>query len=365
MIKDFKNKNTKQKHFVSFVIGYFPALHKFAPYQNYYLYPNILADEIGYQSIIVVKEGERDLLHDPNLPKTVQVIEYKNFLHFIFLLTKYSLLRSVFYINNHRPESYFAIIFTKLFLCKNIFMGHIQPKRTSSFRQKVFEIVLLFTSRVRLNNTSEQKFLIERGIKKDKIYIVPIAVDGTKFYKTNTDYSKRKDIFYYGNTTTQKGIPTIMESLLEVKKHLPSTVLHIVGSRGDYNPEIDIKRLGLEEYVVLHGTFGHGERLNDILNQFLVFVIDTKAEGQCLAVYESALSGAALCLPNIMSFTEVFRDKALFHDLGDLKGLANNIVTYLTDTKRVESDNIKASNMIKSEYNQEAVKKLFIELITF
>ncbi len=360
-----KNTKTKNKYFVSFVIGYFPALHKFAIFQNYYLYPSVVAKEIGYTPVILIKEGESDLYADPNLPKDIVIVEYKNFAHFISVLTKYSLLRSFFYINNHQPLSYFALIFTKLFFCKNIFMGHIQPKRTNSFRQFIFNFVLLFTDRVRLNNSAEKQFLLSINVPKQKLFIVPIAIDTTKFHLVQEDYTTRKDIVYYGNLTTQKGLPTIFEALSLVKNELPNTCLHIVGSRGNYAPEEDIKKMGLEGSVVLHGTFFHGKELNTLLNSFLVFVISTKAEGQCMAVYESALAGNALCLPKIMSFTETFKNKALFHELGDAPALAKNIVEYLNNKSAIESHNKKVVNMINLEYTEEVVKESFLKLLTF
>jgi glycosyltransferase involved in cell wall biosynthesis len=244
-------------------------------------------------------------------------------------------------------------------------MGHIQPKRTSWLRQLIFEAVIIFTNRVRINNTTEQSFLMGRGVNKNKLYVVPIAVDSSQFYNCNPGHLKRKDIFYYGNTTTQKGIPTILEALVEVRKKLPETRLHIIGSRGNYNPEQDILRLGLTDIVIQHGAFLHGEKLNSILNQYSVFVLSTKAEGQCLAVYESALSGAALCIPNIMSFTDIFEHKALFHEFGDKDTLAENIITYLSNPDIATKHNQLAVDMILSEYNEEVVKQAFVKLLTF
>ena len=359
------NQPKRNKYFVSFVVGYFPALHKFAPYQNYYLYPSIVAHECGYAPIVIIKEGHDILRNDPNLPEYVTVLEYKNIFWFIYLLTKYSLARSVFYINNHQPQSYFALVYTKVLLRKNIFMGHIQPKRTSLLRQKVFNFALCFTARVRLNNQSEVNFLLAQGFKEEKLYIVPIAVNTQSFFLEKTDYATRRDIVYYGNMTTQKGIPTLLEAFSLVKKSISDVKFHIVGGTGNYDPETDIKKYQLSDSVILHGEYRHGLELNKLLNQFKVFVISTKAEGQCMAVYESALAGNALCLPNIMSFGEVFKVKALFHELGDAQTLANNIMAYLGDTRLVEEDNQACRDMIETEYNEQIVKKEFLGLLTF
>lgn len=355
----------KKKYFVSFIVGYFPALHAFDVYQNYYLYPLILAKELGFKPVVIIKEGEECMKNDPNLPNDLLIIEYKNFPHFLYLLSKYSFLGSLFYINNHGALSYIAIFFSKLFFCKNIFMGHIQPKRTTKIRQYIFDLVIFFTNRVRLNNLTEKSFLLGRGFSHKKLYIVPFAFNSTVFYKKTFDYKKRSDLVYYGNTTKQKGIPVLLEAVSIVKETVPGILFHIVGSRGDYNPDIDIAKYQLENNVVQHGAFKHGEALNTLLNQFSVFIISTKAEGVCMAVYEAALAGNALCLPNIMSFENTFKGKALFHDVSDAHKLAENILIYLQDQNLIQNYNEKCRKMILSEFDEKTIKKELIQLLSF
>lgn len=359
------SKNKKQKYFINFVIGYFPALHAFAKFQNYYLYPSLIAVEQGYRSVIITKEGMGHLRNDPSLGDDIQVIEYKNIFQFTFLLVKYSCLGSVFYINNHNLISYYALILTKVFFSNNIFMGHIQPKRTNHLRQLVFNGVLLFTSRIRLNNQNEKDFLLSQGIAEKKLYVSPIAINSKVFTFINTNYSDRRDILYYGNTTTQKGIPTILKAFKIVLSVSPKTKLHIVGSQGNYDPKEDIRDLGLEGAVIEHGAFMHGSKLNEALNSTLIFALSTKAEGQCMAVYEAALAGNALCLPNIMSFEGIFKNMALFHNLGDEKKLADNILKYLTDLPRLEKDNMGVRQMIGSEYAKQIAQKKLVKLLSF
>jgi glycosyltransferase involved in cell wall biosynthesis len=361
IVMEIKKKET---YFVCFIAGYFPALHFFAPYQNYYLYPLLIAEELGYKPVAIVKEGDQYLRNDPNITSGITIITYTTFFSFIKILTKYSLKNSVFYINNHLSVSYLALLYTRLFSRTSIFMGHIQPKRTTKIRQYIFECVMHATTRIRLNNISEKSFLLARGFSEKKLYIAPIAVNQEAFHKVVTDYTLRQDIVYYGNTTSQKGLPTIFEALAIVRKKIPTIKLHIVGSRGDYSPEKDVKDLGLTDNVVFHGPYAHGEQLNTLLNQFKVFVISTKGEGQCLAVYESALSGNALCLTNIMSFRDVFKNKALFHDIGDAEKLAENILYYLEHDDVVEEYNQRCLEMITKEYSPSQVKQQVVELLS-
>lgn len=356
--------NQRDRYFITFIIGYFKALHSFSVFQNYYLYPAVLAKSVGFKSVIIIKEGTDLLKSDPHFEKDIIVIEYKNIFQFMCILTKFSFKNSVFYINNHNIRSYIALIFTGIFGRINIFMGHIQPKRTTYARQKVFNFVIRFTSFIRLNNISEKRFLKEEcGVPDKKLVVIPIAIDMNNFSLIQKDYSKRRGLVYYGNTTTQKGFPTMFEAVSLVKKHIPDIEFHIVGSRGDYIPEDNVSRYGLEKNIFFHGPHKHGPQLNDLLNSFEVFIISTKAEGQCMAVYEAALSGNALCLPKIMSFEENFKGMALFHDLNDSDALAKNIVTFLRNKDLISSYNQKNRNYIKEKFSEEKVKKDFISFL--
>lgn len=359
-------KDNKGKvFFVCFIDGYFKALHSFSASQNYYLYPLLLAVDVGYKPVAIVRGGADLMLTDPHFHDAIKVIEYTNGFQYFYLLIKYSLHQSIFYINSHTLPSYFSLVISKLFLCKTIFMGHIQPKRTTKFRQFIFNTVLFFVDKVRLNNDSEKAFLIEQKIDPRKLHTVPLVVNNSAFYRINNDYSTRKDIVYYGNTTRQKGLPTIFEAFTIVKHEFPDALLHLVGSKGDYDPKNDIDTYNIKDNVVIHGPYNHGKDLNSLLNSFLVFVISTKGEGQCLAVYESALAGNALCLPRIMSFQEVFKGKALFHDLNDAHGLAKNIITYLKDIELIKSYNDDCIEMIQTGYSEHAIEKKIVSLLTF
>lgn len=355
----------KKRFFVCFIDGYFKALHSFSASQNYYLYPLLVASEIGYKPVAIVRGGADLMVSDPHFRSDITVIAYKNGFQYFCLLIKYSLRQSIFYVNSHTIPSYVSLVTSKLFMCKTIFMGHIQPKRTTKVRQFIFNTVLFFVDKVRLNNDSEKAFLVEQKIDPRKLHTVPLVVNNSAFYRINNDYSTRKDIVYYGNTTRQKGLPTIFEAFTIVKHEFPEVLLHIVGSRGDYDPKCDIDKYEIEGSVILHGPYPHGNALNSLLNSFLVFVISTKGEGQCLAVYESALAGNALCLPRIMSFQEVFKDKALFHDLNDAHGLAKNIITYLKDIELIKSYNDDCIEMIQTGYSEHAIEKKIVSLLTF
>jgi len=371
----------ENKYFINFIHGYFNSLHDFTLSENYHLHTFLVAKQAGYNKFIcIVKGGCKLMKQDLNL-KVLQekgieilILDYKNIWNFILILLKYSFLaifkKTLFYFNSHEILTYFAMIFVKIFSVwqiKNIFMAHTQSQRSTEFKNKVQDFIFYFIDRIRLNNLAEKKFLENRNIDFKKLFIVPLVVDNTIFKKLNFDYENRHDLLYFGQITKKKNLNIILRALrilLDRNIKYKAIRLHIIGKIDqDYDLERDLIDLDLKENTIVHGFMKQDAELNKLLNTFLISINSSKDEGQCLTVFESAMSGCALCLPEIMSFVEVFKDKALFHNAHDAKKLAENIVFYLENRNIISEQNEKCIMMIDKEYDrniiEEKMKKLF------
>jgi len=373
----------QNKYFINFIHGYFNSLHDFTLSENYHLHTFLVAKQAGYNKFIcIVKGGCQLMKQDLNL-KVLQkngieilILDYKNILNFILILFKYSFLaifkKTLFYFNSHEIITYFAIIFVKIFSVwqiKNIFMAHTQSQRSTEFKNKVQDFIFYFVDRIRLNNFAEQKFLENRNIDSKELFIVPLVVDNNIFKKTNFDYENRHDLVYFGQITKKKNLNIILRALrmlLDENVKYKNLKLNIIGKIGqDYDLERDLIDLDLQENVVKYGFVKQDEKLNKLLNSFLISVNSSKDEGQCLTVFESAMSGCALCLPKIMSFVEIFQDKALFHNANDAKKLVENILFFLENRNIIPEQNEKSILMIEKEYDRNTIEEKMKELFRF
>jgi glycosyltransferase involved in cell wall biosynthesis len=344
------------KFFVSIIYGYFHNLHHLSPEENYHLHALKIAKDIGYKPVAIIKGGENEMRTDPNYDRDIVIISYKNFFHFMYQVMRYIRKGSVFYVNSYEWQSFVVPFFSR----RAIFMAHTQPNRRNKAKQIIQDLVYRFFWRIRLNNETEREFLLGRTNEK-KLFIVPLVVSLKYFFKENS--SVRKDVVYFGNVTAKKNLPTILKAMVMVKKARPGIKLNIVGKIADDSFRGMVTKLHLDDTVILHG-FTPLEELSKKLNQYLIYVNSSFDEGQCVAVYDSALCGCALCLPKISSFIGVFKDKALFHGVSDHETLAKNILRYLDDPKMMERDNEACIKMIKNDYNKETIERKMRELFT-
>ncbi len=343
------SRSPKQKKFVAVIWGYSPSMYTIAPKENYHLHILEVAKRLGFKPYAIVWNSKAAMENDPHFDKDITVIDYKNAFQYIATLLTFSFQGALFYAASYEWQSFIVPFLAR----KTIFVGHTQPKRKTPFRQKIQNFVFKFYKAVRFVNEAEKDFLIEQGTDPKKIHIAPLVVSQEVYKLTNTE--GRKDLVYFGYVTFKKNIATILKAFEIVKQTHPDIKLHIVGKVKDEFPET--------EGVVRHGYIADYDELVRILNSTLIFVNSSVDEGQCVAVFDAALCGNALCLPNIMSFTGVFKDTALFHDIYDHKKLAENILYYLSNPDTIAEYRKKNIDMISREYSVETVEAKMEKLL--
>jgi len=218
-----------------------------------------------------------------------------------------------------------------------------------------------FFSKIRLNNTEEKDFLLKEGIREEKLQVVPLSIS-FKDYRVLDENKERRDLVYFGNITNKKNLATIIKACNIVCKKHSNIKLNIVGK--EYDP-IDEKIISSELKIVKHGFIEKAGDVSILLNNYLIYLNSSFDEGMCIAVYNAALSGCALCLPKIMSFTGVFKDKALFHEVTDYEQLAKNINYYLENPQIAKEHSKLCRDMIVKNYNYQKISDEMKKLFTF
>lgn len=343
----------RPENFVSIIWGYHKQFYGFSAAQNYQLAPLRLAKEAGYKTIAFMIDERADITKDPSFDPDTKVIRYKGVINFIKFLWNHR--DDLVYANSVIWQNFFIVPF----ICKYaVFMAHDSIARRASIRQKIQNFALTHYWRVRVIAAGEKDFLIQQKISADKIFVAPMPLDSRLFKPAST---AGKDIVFLGNVTPDNDIGTILKALKILSMRYPHIKLHIIGEVRV--PEFYRYRdqLGITGNIVEHGYVTH-QKLAELLPQFLIFVSSVISSGQHLSVFEAALSGLALCIPNTMQFSTVFKEAALFHPLYDDKALAENFMKYLSDPALIKRHNQRARDIIEESYSVERTNKQIKEL---
>lgn len=342
--------------FISIIWGYSTHMYGFAPEENYHLHALKVAKELGFEPWAIVKGSKESIEKDPHFDKDIHVIDYKNFFQFIFHVLKFSLQNSLFYVNSYEWQSFIIPFCAR----RTIFMAHTQPQRKTKSKQLFQNFIYTFFKAIRLNNQTEKDFLIKENINPEKLFVIPLIVSNNIFKKISPTL-QRTDLVYFGNITAKKNLLTILHAFEEVKKSYPEIKIHLIGNMWDTSIKEYINQSVYKNDIIEYG-FMPNEQLVPELNSKLIYLNSSLDEGQCVAVYDAALSGCALCLPTIMSFTGVFKDGALFHEIYDYQKLAENILHYLEHPELIQTHQQQNEKMILNNYSIECVEKKMKEL---
>lgn len=349
--------NTNNKYFVSIIWGYPKYLYNFTKEEHYHMHALKIAKDLGYKVIVIIQNEPGIIENDPLFDKDTEVIYYSNIFNYIYQIAKYSLKDSIFYVTGVLPQSLILPFLAR----KTIFYGATHPVRQNWLKQKIFNLSMRFYSKIRLDNIEGKNFLLKYGLKEEKLKIVSISMSFSD-YKIIDETKNRKDLVYFGNITNKKNLPTIIKACNIVAEKYPDIKLNIVGKEYD---KIDDKIISKNLKIIKHGFIEKAEDVNKVLNNYLIYLNSSFDEGVCVAVYNAALAGCALCLPKIMSFTGVFKDKALFHEVTDYEQLAKNIIYYLENPQIATKHNKLCRDMIIYNNNYKKISDEMKDLFTF
>lgn len=342
--------------FVSIIWGYHSQLFTLAPVENYHLEAIRVAQDLGYKTTMYLIGARAKVENDPHIPPGVNIVYHQSVFGYLkFLWSKRS---AIIYANTFTSLSFLPLFFSR----RTVFMGHDSVTRKTWLKQCTQDLLLKKFSRVRVISEDEREFLLQHGLAATQVMVAPLALDVELF--SSVPEGKRSGLVFLGNVTPDKDGITILKALALARKEIPAITLDVFGEVRD--PEFTRLLIDLElsSQVKLHGFVPHAE-LPRFLGDFSIYVNSSISEGQCLAVYEAALSGLAVCLPSTLSFRSVFKNAALFHDLYDDKMLAANIVNYLKNSALRTEHVAQAHTFIAKNYTRDVVNARVRELFSF
>ena len=146
---------------------------------------------------------------------------------------------------------------------------------------------------------------------------------------TRTPYPS---LLYYGRLRRYKRVHLLLEALVDIRREVPDTRLHVVGSGGELKALRRLaQKLGLGDAVTFHGYLDDAKRW-DVVASCWVNVQPSLKEGWGLTVLEAAQCG----VPTVASRVAGLRDAILEGQTGELfeRDDVGEMVSKVTDLLR-------------------------------
>lgn len=221
--------------------------------------------------------------------------------------------------------------------------------------------------------------LVRQGIEKDKIELVPNAVDVNLFHpippirQLKEKFSKPEDflIGYVGSVRRIEGIEVLIKALKFVKEAINNVKLLIIGPGNPiyYNDlKFLAKKLSLEKEVIFVGKVPNIEIPNyySILDMCVIPRLDLRVNRLVtpLKPLEVMAMEKFLLVSNLPALKELVRPKISgdFFKAGNYENLADKILYYLNHPDQLESIAKKARNYVKLNYSWSKIILKYISL---
>ena len=223
--------------------------------------------------------------------------------------------------------------------------------------------LLRYTNAITVTGNTSKKFLIEKGISGDNIYILPNAIDTRKFKPQNI--TKKYDVLYVGRLVPEKRIDVFLRIIARVKHKHKDIHAAIVGD-GPLMNELKglTSKLNIEENVTF---LGFKENIEHYLNSSRTFVLTSETEGLPFAMIEAMACGIVPIVPKVGDIIDIAKDNVnsvVVDDYSNVDGFANTIIRLLEDKEFYENLS-KNALLIGESYSIKKATEIYGEILSF
>ncbi len=217
---------------------------------------------------------------------------------------------------------------------------------------------------------SSAKKIIELGVSKEKISVIPCGVDIKKFRSARNKIKRKCKVFLFvGRLEHVKNVGLLLEALKQLKNEKLTYDLWIVGT-GSLEKELkEYCKINKLNNVKFFGEILH-EKLPGIYQKADFFILPSKSEGHPLTLLEGMACGLPLIVSDILNLREIINKSksGLIFKNGNLEDLKKEMKKLISANKK-EIDILKKNgrkyveNNFSWENTEEKIEKIYEQTI--
>lgn len=212
--------------------------------------------------------------------------------------------------------------------------------------------------------------LIQKGIPKERIEVIPNAVDPS-IYNINASHPQQTDrriIGYVGRIKKYKSVDHLIAAFSKIANQFPDTEMIIVGDGDDIDKLKELAmKLGLSRRITFTGRVSEQEKVKKI-RQMTFLVNPSAKEGWGLTVIEANACGKTVIAADVPGLRDSVLDNStgLLYEYGNIEELANKMKYLLTNEstrKKLEQEAIRWAANFNWENSASLMEKLLEKVI--
>jgi glycosyltransferase involved in cell wall biosynthesis len=225
--------------------------------------------------------------------------------------------------------------------------------------------IILNAKKIIALNRREAELIMENGIDKSNVEILPNGVDASYYQKKSLKgrfrerYSidtNTKIILYLGRIHKIKGIDLLVEAFSDVKKQFKDVILVIVGQDSGFLKIIEllIKFYNLEDSVILTGALFEEDKL-EALQDANIFVLPSVYETFPITVLEACACGLPIIVTDRCGIADVIDNRVGLVVPYDKDYLRDAILHMLSEDKLRQDFSKNGKLLVRDRFNWEKI----------
>ena len=213
--------------------------------------------------------------------------------------------------------------------------------------------------------TKEMAETVQESLQRESD-IIPNGVDIKRFYPNPTPNEERENkiILTISRLDNKKGIEYAIESMPNILKKYPHTILRIIGD-GDFRPELDkiSESLCLQNSVEFIGQIPNSD-VPDYLQNADIFLLPSLFEGLPLTLLESMACGLPVISTPVSIAPEIIEkwDNGIIVPFKSPEAISNAVITLLSNPDLRETYAKNSATAAKETMSWKSVAEQYISL---
>ncbi len=238
-------------------------------------------------------------------------------------------------------------------------------KLRKGLRMKITMWILKNCGYVTITGTNSKKFLVEKGISPEKLFILPNTLDFTAFNSSGID--KEYDIVSLGRLSEEKHVEVIVKLISYLKKTIPN----IKAAIGGDGPQIEmiielVNALDLKENITIMG-FVPEEKLAQFFNKGKVFVLTSETEGFPRTIIQAAACGIPVVASNVGDVADIIDHQLngfLVEDFSNVEEYSQRVLQLLNEKDLYNKFSVNLNRKVRKQFVTENASIVWQEIIT-
>jgi glycosyltransferase involved in cell wall biosynthesis len=208
------------------------------------------------------------------------------------------------------------------------------------------------------------KYLVQNGVKKNKIFEFAGFVDTEVFYNKKID--RDIDILFVGTFRKLKGPDRIVKMVKIVKNNFPNINAVFLGTGYLFNEvNLQINKFKLNSNISL---LGYRKDTESFYQRAKILVMPSRSEGLSMAMLESMACGCVPVVSNVGNLTDAAfngTNSFVIDDYNDIDSFVDKIQFLLENPDKRDEMAKNAIELVQKKYSLEPQTKIALEIIDY